>query len=170
MEIQHADKIRERIMSLYNKDPGNWHIMVGRDEANYLNSVILHESEMWVIKEEVINPYRSIGCGVKTEVDESFESISKNPYSFGLRPVPYDPGSSQFKNPRDIIESTLKTKPVPYSRAQEIRSPIIIQGPVITPSRPFALSKAQEELDRKLRKSLRSLINRKFPEMTRSYI
>ena len=172
MEIESAENIKKKIKKKYNKNPGEWQFLACRDQNNYFNSVILHGKDMWVIKEAAINPYKSLGLGVKTKIDRNFKPLLKNPYSFGLRPVhdlDIEMLSENISTGTEVVKKILRTKPVPYNKISR-NAPLLIQGPVITPQRPIALSKAQEELDRKLQKNLRDLIYRKRPDLMLPYI
>jgi len=169
VEVESSENIRRDVKTRYNKNPRNWQFLVGRDESNYLNSVILHGKDMWIIKEEAINPYKSLGLGVKTKIDRNFKP---SPYSFGLRPISHDLEmeilGGDIPAAVEIIEKILRKKPVSYDKVG--KENLILQGPVISQEKPITFSKAQQELDRKLRKSLRDLIYKKRPDLMTPYV
>jgi hypothetical protein len=170
MEIKPADKIREEIRILYNKNPKKWHVLVGRDSKGYSCTIFLHKNEMWILKEEPLNPYESIGCGSKLEeIDESLKPFLKNPYSFGFRPIPERYLDEILKEgiSEDIIMKTLAKSPSPLG---SIKSPSIV-GPITLPTKPIDfVSEKQTKLNLKLTKQLDRMILKKRPELFTPYV
>lgn len=170
MDAISAERIRSEIMKLYNRDPRRWHVLVGRDSRGYTSTIFLYGDKMWVLKEEPLNPYESIGLGLEVEeIDESLKSFVKNPYPFGFRPV-----SERYL--RDILEAGITERTIermlgkkPVS-TEKISSPAIV-GPVTMPTKPIEfVSKRQIDLDEKLGKELDKLIHKKRPDLFLPYV
>lgn len=94
---------------------------------------------------------------------------------FGLRPI----GADQMKelagvvddpiSMSDLASRLLKQNPVSSNEAMNL--PAILHGPILQSPRPIeVLSNAQTELDEKLRKQLRQIINRDFRHTLTPYI
>lgn len=169
-----ADKIKERIIKKYNSDPSEWRVIFGRDNYGHYNTAIGHESDIWIIKEEQINPYKFVGYGTKVNSDvDILKKIS--PYSFGLRPISekqieklatgFSLRNNKFK---EILSNIMKTNPSPIN---ELNSKIILQGPVVSSDQTTKLiSQKNKELDLKLRKELRKLLYKKYPQTINPYV
>ena len=65
MTLKSAKDTKKEIMLNYNRDPQDWHIMVGKDNYGHTDTLITHSNELWILKEEIINPYKSLGFGIK---------------------------------------------------------------------------------------------------------
>ncbi len=162
MRIKPADDIRKRIRKEYNKDPEGWHLLVGKDRENYIDSLFIHKSRMWMLKEFLLNPYKSIGYGGEIKADGEFKSN----YPFGFRPLDMEQGESILSGDLSMIQEILRRKPLPLDEC----SPLVMEGPIAISKKPVVLSRAQEELDIKLRKSLKSLIRRKHRDLIIPYV
>lgn len=170
MRIRPSEKVREEIKNLYNQNPRKWHVLVGRDSGGYISTIVLHADRMWMLKEEPINPYETIGCGLRTEeIDKSLRPFLKDPYSFGLRPV-------SEKSIRDILEADasdkvirkiLRKEPV---AADRITSPAIV-GPITLPMKQIDfVSEKQRKLDAELSRELARMIYKKRPDIFLPYV
>ena len=173
MDVVRADEIRRELLKRYNANPAGWRVVVGRDPKGYYNLMVVQGSDMWLVKEFQVNPYESIGFGVKEKTDET-EALSRiSPtHPFGFRPI----GPEQFseiinatqndESASNIINSIMEKRPVSLRSS---RSPVGMQGPFIHTSAPL-LSEKQMELDSRLRGELETLINRKHPHLARQFI
>ncbi len=171
--MQPADKLRREIAKSYDSNPMGWSVLVGRDSRNFNQILISHGSQAWMLKEELINPYRSVGFGV--ELAGGVEALRGTvPQQFGLRPL----NKRQIgeladlmrmeESPRDFLLRVMRSKPVPTS---EVRSPLVVQGPVVATSNPLGLlSDKHRELDLKLREELEKLLLRKYPQTVIPYL
>ncbi len=173
MDVVLADEIRRELLKRYNSNPVGWRVLVGKDPKGYSDLMILHGSDMWLLKEFQVNPYESVGFGVKEKANES-GALRRIPstHPFGFRPMSLDQ-FSEIINAHQNGESAGKTisrimenRPVPFPSTQ---SPIALQGPVIHTSAPV-LSESQMELDTRLRSELESLIYRKHSHLARQSI
>lgn len=170
--ILSSDKIKEKIIKKYNSNPKDWRVIFGKDNYGYHNMAAIHDSELWLIKEEKINPYKFDGYG--TKLDLNADLLKKfSPYSFGLRPISEKhikelaevrTFNEDFKR---ILSDTMRTKPVPSNK---VNSPIVLQGPVVNSDNSMRLiSKKHEELDLKLRNELRKMLHKKYPQTMNPY-
>jgi hypothetical protein len=166
MAVKSSAEVMEEIRRLYNKNPRKWHVLMGRDSRGYTSTIVLHVDKMWIIKDEPINPYESIGCGLKVgEIDESLKPFLKNPHTFGFRPVPK-------KYLEDILEAGVIGKILnkPPVSAEKIASPAVV-GPITLPTKPIDfVSEKQRRLDRELSRELDRLIYKKRPDILRPYV
>ena len=159
-------KVRREIARLYDKDPQDWNVLVGKDVAGFFDVLISHGKEAWQVKEYQVNPYKFVGLGSR------MPSLPSNPlatgeHPFGLRPIGLDEIkelSNAIDEPKamgELAAKLLAEKPVSSSEAME--SPAILQGPVVQSNKPLdSLSSAQTRLDEKLRRELRRLIQKDF--------
>ena len=172
--MEPAEDIKKEILKRYDSNPSGWRVFVGRDRRGHFDLVISHDSDMWLIKEEQINPFRSVGFGVRDKV-VGFETIERiSPYTFGLRPLSERQmmkvalALRSNESPSKFLARVLRTEPV---ASTEITSPGVLQGPVIHSARGIELiSERQAELDRELRLELERLLTRKYPQTITPYI
>jgi len=157
-EIKSAKQARLEIRKLYEEDPVGWHIFLGRDKKGYYNTSIVHRSDLWLIKEEVINPYEAIGYALKTTLQKDLE-ISEE-ISFGLRPL-----QSEIEDIDDVLKVMLQ-KPLPSSK---ITSPYVAEGPYIISTRLGELAPSQSELERRLSAELDRLVEKRYGYLRRIY-
>jgi len=160
-ELQPSDVIKKQVFKLYNADPTGWRILVGRDRRGFSDLAIMHPPDAWVLKEQIINPYTSVGYGMKLKADD-LGAASSSPYSFGLRPL----SERRLKHIAELIERggsldeamerIMRTPPLAYPAALSC-SPIMAQGPVMVAQREI-LSHGQKELDERLRTELQRLL------------
>ena len=172
--MEPAEDLKKEILKRYDSNPSGWRVFVGRDRRGHFDLVVSHNSDIWLIKEEQINPFRSVGLGVRDKVT-SFEHLEKiSPYTFGLRPLSKKQmmrvalALRRNESPSRLLTGILKTEPV---ASTEIASPGILQGPVIHSARGIELiSERQAELDRELRLELERLLMRKHPQTIAPYM
>ena len=172
--IHSAEKIKEKIIKRYNSNPDGWRIIFGKDNYGHYNTAITQETDIWLIKEEQINPYKHVGFGTEISTDtDIFKKIS--PHTFGLRPVSdkqvdnlskgLNLGNKKFK---DIFSDIMRNNPV---STDKIDSSIVLQGPIISSERTTNLiSQKNQELDAKLRRELKKLLYKKYPQTINPYL
>jgi len=165
MKFRTGDEIKKEIKRKYNRDPEKWQVLFGVDEDRYPTIIFHHTSGTWILKEFFLNPYNSIGCGVKTK---PWKNLMENiPYSFGLRTLTPEEGEKILAGDIEVVEKVLSQSPLPF---HECEGNLTIQGPILAPTKPIPFSTAQQKLDRKLRKELQSLVKRKHPELWKPYV
>jgi hypothetical protein len=128
-------------------------VLVGRDNRNFSQVLVSDGSHLWILKEEWINPYRSVGFGAK--LVGGAESLSSSvPQSFGLRPLKVEQIRElatlmrQEKDPMDLFHQVMRSKPV---SSVDIQSPLVLQGPVMASHNPLSLiSDKHQDLERRL--------------------
>jgi hypothetical protein len=147
---------------------------VGRDKSGFYDALISHDTEAWQLKEYQVNPYKYVGLGSR------LPSLPNGPLlpreePFGLRAIDLDQMkeiASLIDNPSsmsDFAARLLSRKPV--SATEAVQSPVVLQGPILQSPRPLdALSSAHTQLDEKLRKELKTLVNREFRHTVTPYI
>jgi len=172
-ELEPAEEIKRQILKRYDSNPSGWRVLVGRDRRGYYDLVVSHGSDVWLMKEEQINPLHSVGFGLRDKAT-SLDAIERlSPVTFGLRPLSdtqMTRVANALKSGRGlsrVLSQFLKTDPIPSS---EVTSPAILQGPVIhAPQGIGLISKRQAELDRELRNELERLLIRKYPQTIAMY-
>lgn len=157
-EIKSAKQARLEILKLYEEDPEGWHIFLGRDKKGYYNTSIVHRSELWLIKEELINPYETVGYAFKTALQEK-PKLSEE-LSFGLRPI-----QSRVEDTEALLK-LLKQKPLPRSK---ITSPYVAEGPYIAPTHLGSLAPSQSELEKRLSDELDRLVEKRYSYLRHIY-
>ncbi len=168
-----SNKIRAEIARLYDRDPQGWRVLTGRDGHGFYDLLISHGNEAWQLKEYQVNPYKFVGLGSKLP-DFRQPGVTQEMH-FGLRPIAAD----QMKELANIIDDPismsdlatrlLKQNPVTSNEAMNV--PAILHGPILQSVRPIeTLSNAHTELDEKLRKQLRHIVNRDFRHTMTPYI
>ncbi|MFH1327464.1 MAG: hypothetical protein ABIH76_01225 [Candidatus Bathyarchaeota archaeon] len=170
-----TDRIRRELIRRYNANPEGWRVLVGRDPKGYYDLLVNRGSELWLMKEFQVNPYESIGFGVKEKVEENdllrrIDSVQP----FGLRPLSAQQieemtSAMQREETIDrIIQRVMETKPVPIST---IKTPVVMQGPIIhSPENKGLISDRHGKLDLKLRGKLDDVLRRNYPYLLRQYI
>jgi len=171
--VKSSERTKREIIKAYNNDPEDWRVLVGRDTGRHLSVVISHGEELWIVKEEQINPYKSIGYGAKTYQDaELLKNIS--PYTFGFRPLTTNQieelttAMEKKKSINEILTDLMAKKPVSF---KDIASPMVIQGPVVHSPKPIDyISDKHRQLDLKLKFELEKLLHRKYPQTVLPYL
>ncbi|MCJ7761205.1 hypothetical protein MUP59_08735 [Candidatus Bathyarchaeota archaeon] len=171
-ETQPAEKLKREIAKSYDSNPKGWTVVVGKDSRRFSQILVSNPSQAWILKEEWINPYKSIGLGA--QLVGGIESLnSKLPQEFGLRPLApqqirdLSNLAGREENPRELLLEIMRSQPV---ASKDIHSPLVLQGPIMTTSNPLSLiSKKHEELDRHLSEELERLLLRKHPQAITTY-
>ena len=148
-------------------------MLVGRDPRNFSQVLISNGSQVWMLKEEWINPYKSVGFGARLPgVNETMKGVA--PQDFGLRPLTQSQMEdlvgimSRGESPKDLFLQIMSSKPV---ASHDIRSPVVLQGPIMASPNPLSLvSDKHQELDRRLSEELRKLLIKKYPQTVIPYI
>jgi len=171
--MESSESLRHAIIKRYNTDPRSWHVLVGRDVTGYYDTYVIHGEDIWILKEENINPYKRIGLGVKTQLQDISVLKRLPDYTFGFRPVSEkiflealtgEPSSFKIEN---LISTLLKTEP---KALQNISSPLALQGPILYSQKSIEmLSPKNKDADSELREALESLLNRKYPHLRSTY-
>lgn len=171
-KIKSAEKVRKELKDSYENEPEDWYVFVGRDSESFSNSIFLHNEDLWIIKEFPVNPFKFIGIGIKKELERN-EFINKknkkNLFSFGFRPLNSEE-LEKILNRTYEIRKILEKPPLSLKECSSFSDVLIMEGPILAYDKPIFTSKAQEELDVKLRRSLRKLIYRKYPDVMKSYV
>jgi hypothetical protein len=173
--IKSAKEVREEIIRKYNKNPAGWHVLVGRDSENYMNSLFLHEKNFWIIKEFPLNPYKFVGFGTKSKLERRGQKRhheiieDNNLLSFGLRPLNPKEEKGILSGNFSIVRELLKRKPSSLEECSSSDS-LVMEGPILTYKKEIFISEAQKKLDKKLKTNLRKLIYERYPELMRSYV
>lgn len=169
-----STKIRREISRLYDKDPQDWRVLVGKDRFGFYDVLISHGPEAWQVKEYEVNPYKFVGLGSKLPSSSSGSLIPQE-YPFGLRAIGLDRMkelATLIDDPKamsDLASRLLGERPISSSEAAE--NPAILQGPILHSSRPLeTLSTAHTKLDERLRKELQRIVHRDFRHTVTPYI
>ncbi len=170
-------KIRKEIAKRYELDPKDWRLLWSIDKNGYYDLLIAKDSDLWWTKEQQLNPFLSVGCGVKRRLDEDIlhdvfdAQCSSHPY--GFRPVPDNKFKrmirrlAEGKDLQAPILEILRSEPKPL---KEIGTPFLMQGPFQqVPTLIDLLSDKQKELDAKLSSELKKLIFRHYPQLLMPY-
>jgi len=172
--VETSDEVKKEILKRYDSNPAGWRLFVGRDGRGHYDLIVSHGSDIWLMKEEQINPFHSVGFGIRDKV-ANFETIERiSPYTFGLRPLSEEQmmrvalALRSGESPSKLLARVLRTDPVASS---EITSPGILQGPIIHSAKGIELiSERQAEFDRMLRRELERLLMRKYPQTIATYV
>jgi len=171
--VKSSERVRREIIKSYDNDPEDWRVLVGRDTGRHLSVLISHGEELWIVKEEQINPYKSVGYGAKTYQDaELLKNIS--PYTFGFRPLTRSQieeltsALEKKKSINEILADLMARKPVSF---KDVASPMVLQGPVIHSPKPIDyISDKHRQLDLKLKLELERLLHRRYPQTVLPYV
>lgn len=167
-------KIRREVVRLYDKDPQNWNVLVGKDRAGFYDVLISHGTEAWQMKEYQVNPYKFVGLGSRlpNALPRPLTGVES---PFGLRPVNLDTIkeiTTVMDDPRamsELASKLLAEKPITSREAVE--SPAVLQGPIFHSRNPLdTLSTSHSRLDARMRRELQELVNRKFRHTVTPYI
>ncbi len=158
--VKSAKQTKLEILKLYEEDPEDWHILLGKDKKGYYNTSIIHRKDLWFIKEEVINPFETVGYALKTTLSE-VPPLSKE-VPFGLRPI-----QSKVEDAATLLKTILKQKPLPLS---EITTKYVAEGPYIFSEQlEHTIAPSQIELESRLTAELDRLVERRYSYLRRIY-
>ncbi len=170
--VESSNEIRKKAMNAYNQSPKGWKVTVTRDRAGFYNTMIVKRKNIWLLKEQVINPYETAGYGLVDTLDEEPEFDSPGS-SFGFRPLKADSlelaqNEEDLKRRSDrLLRETLTRDPVSLNR---ITTPLTIQGPMVYSDKRDAIFSAHHrDLDFKLKVELEKLISKRHPYLRTTY-
>ncbi len=162
-----AEQVKREITRKYNKDPEGWKAWISKDDKHNIHWIFQQDRNIWMIKEYMVNPYKSIGVGGRTKDNSTLDQPRY--LSFGLRPIPESEALEIFEIPDPQIRMLktakiiMNTPPLPFDRLQE---DYILHGPVIlAPRRLEDLSYKQRALQRKLDEELTKLKNKSLSHL-----
>jgi len=159
-EIKSARQARLEILKTYEEDPQGWHIFLWRDKKGYYNTRIIHQTDLWLIKEEIINPYETIGYSLKTTLPK--EPKLSEEIAFGLRPI-----QGRLEDSEALLKLMLSQKPLPPSK---ITTPYFAEGPyIISTQKEGFIMPTQIELESRLSAELDRLIEKRYSYLRRVY-
>ena len=162
-----SDKIRAKIEKDYNKNPNGWQAYMSNNKG-HLDSIFINEDNLYIIKEQIINPFKSIELGVKRRI--SFDLKESKQIDFGLRPVNpklIDNLINNQSESNNLINKILKQKPSAY---KNIKTPVMLQGPVNYSSPDIKeIRKNEKDIDSRLRIELQKILDRKYPYISSIY-
>ncbi|MFX0068890.1 MAG: hypothetical protein ACFFA1_04920 [Promethearchaeota archaeon] len=171
VQIRSADRIKKEIVRRYNSSPRGWRVMVKRDLRGHYDLIFTKGSNIWFVKEEFVNPYKSVGLGAKQRIGRKLDVDS--PFEFGLRPLSQEQMRTVidiFQKGSDLDRISKIIEDIEPTSARKVDTPYALQGPVIRVDRHTGLiSEKQRELDQKLRTELEKLLSKKYPHLLRSY-
>lgn len=163
-EMLAAEEIIQEIIQRYNKKPLGW--KVASDLKG--NAIVIGPDFGYRLKTMMISPSENIGFGTRFESKDLGTSIDTG-YSFGFRTVPADLFERLLKgNPtgsegvQSIIGKILESDPIPLNRIGS-GAEGVLGGPFLQHPDLRALSKAQRELDEKLRIEVEKEFIRRYP-------
>jgi hypothetical protein len=162
-------EMKKRVAKAYNLDPEGWQAYTSRDKEGHIETLFLQGDDLYVLKEEVINPFKSIGVAVQETVSSGQTPAKYTSPSFGLRAVTEDmlQRMTELKEPNDVIGAVLKQNPIPTTK---INAPAVVQGPVnFSPSPLRILGRRQDTLEAELRRELNRLVDREYPHLRSIY-
>jgi len=168
--ISSSDEIKKKLLKEYNKDPKDWQHFLAKDNSGHLDSFFIHKKKIFLIKEEIINPLKSIGFGIKDDIDGI--KLPDNAISFGLRPIQENMlkhlSDMSITKKNNILNLLLSQNPIPSTA---INSPAIIHGPVNFSRNPLNdIWDGHREADSLLRNRLEEQLNRKYPHLRTMYV
>jgi len=172
-ELQPAEKLKREIAKSYDSNPKGWRVLVGKDNRNFSQILVSNGSQVWILKEEMINPYRSIGLGARLTGEIEAPKVSSTK-EFGLRPLAQGQIgelSSLLRNgedPKDFLLKVMTSEPV---ASNDVKGPMVLQGPIMATSNSTSLlSDKHREIDHRISEELQKLLLRKYPQAVIPYL
>ncbi|MBM3897782.1 MAG: hypothetical protein FJ358_04575 [Thaumarchaeota archaeon] len=163
-----SEEIKTRVVRRYNENPHGWQVFTARDTRGHIDTVFVQGEDVFAIKEEVINPFSSIGVGVQERVDmkKSFAGPS-----FGLRPLDYTTLemllAMNANVQRNVVGELMGRNPVSIP---SINAPAVIQGPVMQIRDPLSMmGDKQKDVNSQLKEELDRLLEKKYPHLKTMY-
>lgn len=162
-----SEELKSKIVKRYNENPQGWQAFTARDARGHIDTVFVHGEDVYVMKEEVINPLNAVGVGV----EEKLNSNLKNSFpSFGFRPLDFRTLDLLMKNEKaqkGVIGELMMRNPVSIPN---INAPAVIHGPVTYSNAPLSImGDKQKDIDSQLRQELNRLLERKYPHLKGMY-
>lgn len=161
--VKSIEKIIEEFREAYNRNPRNWHVLVGYDRQRRLNIYIGQggEDSIWVILTE---PH--FGLGERID-DINISELVDSKITFGLRRMP-DKLAEKMKN--ELLEyHVIKEKTIEKIKECMIRYPplkekeasgnTIVQGPLITLPPEYDID---ERIKNKILLGIKEKLKKKF--------
>jgi hypothetical protein len=169
--MEPAPVVKREIMREYNRDPTGWHVFTKRDADRHFDTIIIHGRHVWLLKEEHVNPYETVGFGLREVLEQPMSSLPPMP-TFGFRPLSgraiarlqrLGPESTGTAN---LLVELLSRKPAPLPALTGRRA---LEGPIVASPDELELFPAQRSLDAKLRGELDTLLHRRYPHLGTTY-
>ena len=163
-----SEEIKAKIVRRYNEDPHGWQVFTARDARGHIDTIFVQGEDVFAIKEEVINPFSSVGVGVQEKVN--FKKPLAGP-SFGLRPVDLRTlemllamnGNMQ----KGMMGELMGRNPVSIP---SIDAPAVIQGPVTHSTDPLSImGSMQKDVNSQLKEELDKVLWKKYPHLKTMY-
>ena len=171
MSFEPIEQVIERIMNLYNKNPGGWSVLI--DQKG--NMLVLGPRTGYKLRLIPINPREYTGVGVKIQGLEEIRETLRGIPSYGFRPLTrykmkrfLDSIQQEGLIKEKLIRELFRIKPVP-TRELQVRTEAILSGPIITHPDLSAVSKGQRELEARLTMEAERLFRMKYPSRARIY-
>jgi hypothetical protein len=162
--MEESIEIRKEIFRKYNRNPLDWRVFAGVDKNFYQDFTIVHDREVWFLKEMMLNPEKTVGFGIRERLGSSISESTLA--SFGLREIrPAD--INPHTNVDDLLAKILARQPKPVTSLFG-RENFILQGPVAM-GRPKELEEPYGRVRADLQKRLDELIVRKYPHLKTIY-
>lgn len=166
MGAEPIELVIERILGQYNRKPEGWSVLT--DQRG--NVLVLGPGLGYRLKLIPLNPQEYTGVGARIRGSEEIQKIVEGIPSYGFRPLSREEtrrlleGVQQGGALQDkLIEKLLGTKPVPTWELQERRPEAILSGPVIAHPDLSAISRGQEELEKRLAVEAMKLFRKRYP-------
>jgi hypothetical protein len=169
-----SNKVRREILRLYDREPQEWNVSVGKDKVGFYDFLISHKSRAWQVKEYQVNPYNFVGLGTRLP-NVPINRLGKDEHTFGLRPIDLDQMrelASMIDDPQAMNSLASRLlRETPISTQEALENPAVLHGPILHSNSPMeTLSTAHAKLDEKLRKELQHIISRDYRHTLTPYI
>lgn len=163
-------EIKNRIAREYNNNPQGWQVHTAKDERGHTDTIFVHSDDIFIIKEELVNPYKSIGVGLHGKLDSRIKSVVAP--SFGLRPLDFNTlqilsTMDEREAQKSIINEVLTKNPISF---ENINAPAVIHGPITHSNKMLNfMGSRQKDIDCQLKEELDRLLERKYPHFKTMY-
>jgi hypothetical protein len=170
-------KLRKEIARKYELDPKGWRFLWNAEERGRYNLLIAKDSRLWWLKEEMINPMLTVGCGVRspleTDVRRRIFGTGYTDPSYGFRPIEEEHMKriiidlADGKTPSRSLSEVLNSEP---KALKELDTSFVMQGPFHQMATlNDLLSDEQRKLDARLDAELEKLVLKRYPQLTMPY-
>lgn len=163
-------EIKNRIAREYNNNPQGWQVHTAKDERGHIDTIFLHSDDIFILKEELVNPYKTIGVGLHEKLDVKVKHILAP--SFGLRPLDFNTLQTlstldEREAQNSILNEVLTKNPVSFGN---INAPAVIHGPITHSNKMLnIMGSKQKDIDHQLKEELDRLLERKYPHFKTMY-